>query len=109
MKGPYKLNKKILAKLNLTRFGEIFGTLTFDEKPFLNTLLCFIPYWDYKPTNAIHADSPGFYASEKVFINLSTINKMDLKCDAIGSSKVSGLGQPISCSFVLDKLTGYQA
>ena len=27
--------------------------------------LGFTPYWDYKPTNAIHADSPAVYTSEK--------------------------------------------
>ena len=64
------LNKK--TKLILTRFGSTFGTLRFDEKPFLNTLLGFAPYWDYKPTNAIHADSPGVYFNDKI-LNLNTI------------------------------------
>ena len=52
------------TKLILTRFGSAFGTLRFDEKSFLNTLLGFAPYWDYKPTNAIHCDSPGVYTSD---------------------------------------------
>ena len=43
----------------LTRFSSTFGTLRFGEKSFLNTLLGFTPYWDYKPTNAVHADSLG--------------------------------------------------
>ena len=51
------LDKKV--KLILTRFGESFGTLRFDEKSFFHTLFGFTPYWDYKPTNAIHADAPG--------------------------------------------------
>ena len=55
------INKKV--KLILTRFGSTFGTLRFDKKPFLHTLLGFTPYWDYKPTNAIHADSSGVYTS----------------------------------------------
>ena len=50
-------NKK--TKLILTRFRSTFGTLRFDEKSFFNTLLGFAPYWDCKPTNAIHADSAG--------------------------------------------------
>ena len=51
------------TKLSLTRFGGTFGTLRFDENSFLNTFLSFTSYWDYKPTNAIHADSPGVYTS----------------------------------------------
>ena len=47
------------TELILTRFGSTFGTLKFDEKSFFDTLLGFTPFWDYKPTNAFHADSPG--------------------------------------------------
>ena len=39
-------------------FEGTFGTLRFDEK-LSHSLLKFERYWDYKPTNAIHADSPG--------------------------------------------------
>ena len=53
------------TKLILTRFGSIFGVLKIDKKPFLKTFLCFTPYWEYKPTNALHADSPGVYTSDK--------------------------------------------
>ena len=28
----------------------------------------FTPYWDHKPTNAFHADSPGVYTSVKFYI-----------------------------------------
>ena len=52
-------------KLNLTRVGSTFGTLSFDEKFFSRTLLGFTPYWDSKPTNAIYFDSPGVYTSDK--------------------------------------------
>ena len=38
------LNKKV--KLFLTRFGDTFGTLRFDNKSFFS-LLGFTPYWDY--------------------------------------------------------------
>ena len=58
------LNKK--TKFILTRVGSTFGTLRFDEKTFFHTLLGFTPYWDYKPTNAIHSDSPGVYTNEKI-------------------------------------------
>ena len=76
-------------KLILTRFGGIFGTLRFNEKSFCNTLLGFTQYWDYKPINAIHVDSPGVKTGEK-FLNLITINKIHLKCDVIDGSVVNG-------------------
>ena len=98
------LNKKV--KLILTRFGETFGTLRFDKKSFFHTLLGFIPYWDYKPTNAIHADAPGFYTSNKIILNLNRINKIHLKCDCIDGSIQDGVREPIPLSFVLDKPSG---
>ena len=100
------LNKKV--KLILTRFGATFGTLRFDEKSFFHTLLGFTPYWDYKPTNAIHANPPGVYSSDKVILNLNTINKIHLKCDCIDGSIQDGVRQPILYSFVLDKPSGYK-
>ena len=45
----------------LTRFGLKFGTLGFGEKSFLSILLSFTTFCDYKPTNAIHFDSPGVH------------------------------------------------
>ena len=47
------------TKLILTRFGGNFERSGFDQLPFFNILLGVTPYWDYKPTKAIHADSPG--------------------------------------------------
>ena len=87
---------------------ELFGTLRFNEKSFINTSLGFTPYWDYKPTNAIYADSPGVNTSDKL-INLSTIDKIRIKCDVIDGSVVNGLRQPILFSFPLDKPAGYKA
>ena len=100
------LNKKV--KLILFRFGDTFGTLRFDKKWFFHTLLGFTPYWDYKPTNAIHADAPGVYTSDKNILNLNTINKIHLKCDCIDGSVQDGVRQPILFSFVLDKPSGYK-
>ena len=100
------LNKKV--KLILTSFGETFGTLKFDKKSFFHTLLGFTPYWDYKPTNAIHADAPGVYTSDKIILNLNTINKIHLKCDCIDGSIQDGVRQPIIFSFILDKPSGYK-
>ena len=100
------LNKKV--RLILTRFGSTFGTLRFDKKSFFHTIFGFAPYWDYKPTNAIHADAPGVYSSDKVILNLNTINKIHLKCDCIDGSIQDGVKQPILFSFVLDKPSGYK-
>ena len=91
-----------MKKLILPGFGWIFGTLRFDEKSFYSTLMGLTPCWDYKPTNAIHADSRGVYTGQKI-INLSTINNFHSKCDVIDGSVVNGSRQPILCSFVLDK------
>ena len=100
------LNKK--TKFILTRLGSTFGTLRFGEKSFFHILQGFDQYWDYKPTNAIHADSPGVYTNDKVNLNLITIDKIHLKCDCIDSSIQDGVRQPILFSFVLDKPAGYK-
>ena len=100
------INKKV--KLILTRFGSTFGTLGFDKNSFFHTLLGFTPYWDYKPTNAIHVDSPGVHTSDKIVLNLNTIDKNHLKCGAIDGSIQDGVRQPILFSFVLDKPSGYK-
>ena len=100
------LNKKV--KLILTRFGDTFGTLRFDKKSFFHTLLGFEPYWDYKPTNAFNSNGEVVYTSDKILLNLNTINKIHLKCDIIDESIQDGIRQPILFSFVLDKPSGYK-
>ena len=100
------LDKKV--KLILTRFGDTFGTLRFDEKSFFHTILGFTPYWDYKPTNAFNSNGEGVYTSDKIISNLNTINKIHLKCDCIDGSVQDGVRQPIFFSFVLDKPSGYE-
>ena len=100
------LNKKV--KLILTCIGGTFGTLRFGEKSFVHTLLRFTPYWDHKPTNAIHADAPGVYTSDKIILNINTINEIHLKCDCIDGSVQDGVRQHILFSFVLDKPSGYK-
>ena len=94
------------TKLILTRLGSTFGTLRFDEKSFYHTLIGFTPFWDYKPTNAIHADSNGVHSNNT--LNLNTIKKIHLKCYVIDGSVVNCLRQPILYSFVLDKPSGYK-
>ena len=65
----------------------------------------FTPYWDYKSTNAIHANSPGVYTSDKV-LSLSTIKEILLKYDVFDGSLVNGIRQPILFSFILNKPAG---
>ena len=82
-------DNSIKAKLKLTRFDGTLVTQKFDEKTFLFTLLGFTPYWDFEPNNAIHADKPGVYTSDKI-LNLSTIVKLHLNCDCIDGSILDG-------------------
>ena len=81
-------------------------TLRFNENSF-KTLLGFTPYWDYKPTTAVHSDSPGVYTSAKI-LNLSIISIFHLKRDVIVGSVVNGIREPILFSFILDKPLGYK-
>ena len=71
-------------------------------------MLGFEPYWDYKPTNAFNSNGEGVYTSDKIILNLNTINKILLKCDCIDGSVQDGVRQPILFSFVLDKPSGYE-
>ena len=73
--------------------------IRFDEKSFFSTILGFTSVWDYKHYNK--------FVSQKI-VNLSSTNKIHLKCDAIDGSVVNGLRQPILYSFVLDKPSGYK-
>ena len=73
--------------------------IRFDEKSLFSTILGFTPGWDYKHYNQ--------YLSQKI-VNLSSTNKIHLKCDVIDGSVVNGIRQPILYSFVLDKPSGYK-
>ena len=73
--------------------------IRFDEKSFFSTILGFTAGWDYKHYNK--------YISQKI-VNLSSTNKIHLKCDCIDESVVNGIRQPILYSFVLDKPSGYK-
>ena len=84
-----------------TKLDVKLGTIAirFDEKSFVSIILGFTPSWDYKHYNK--------YISQKV-VNLSSINKIHLKCDFIDGSVQNGLQQPIAFSFVLDKSSRYK-
>ena len=91
----------------LTHSGGTFGVLRFDERTFLDSFLNFKPYWNHKPTNAIHAVSPGVYTTDKI-LYLNTISKIHLKCDIIIGSVVNGIREPKTFTFILNKLSGYK-
>ena len=84
------------------------GTLRFDKQSFFHTLLGFSPYWDYKPTNSDHVLIAGVCPSNKIILNLNTIDKIPLKCDCIDGSIQNGLRNPTLFTFVLDKPSGYK-
>ena len=84
------------------------GTLRFDKQPFFHTLLGFSPYWDYKPNNSNHVLISGVYPSDKIILNLNTIDMIHLKCDTIDGSIQDGVREPVLFSFVLDKPAGYK-
>ena len=81
--------------------------VTFNEKSFFSTLSGFTPYWDFKPTNAIHADSPGAYNSDK-FLILGTIDKIHSKCNVMDGSLLNGIRQPMLFCFLLIKPAVYK-
>ena len=98
------LNKKTNLILKYIDGQDKFGlgTLRFHEKSFFHTLLGYDSGWVYKPSNEIH------YTSNKIILNLNTINKIHLKCDCIDGIIQDGVRQPILFSFVLDKPSGYK-
>ena len=102
------MKTKFFLKFVNVELGFALGTLRFDERSFFHTLLGFEPYWDYKPSNSNHVAIPGVYTSDKIILNLSTINKIHLKCDCIDGSIQDGVRKPILFSFVLDKPSGYK-
>ena len=95
------------TKLILTRFGGTFGTLKLDNKFFLKLFLGFTPYWNFKPTNALHADSAGVYTSNKI-LNINTKDQFHFECDVIDGSILCGVHNPVLYSFVLSKPSGYK-
>ena len=98
-------DSEILIRLdNITRKTKLVVrsgiiAIRFDEKSFFSTILGFTAGWDYKHYNQ--------YISQKI-VNLSSTNKIHLKCDCIDGSIQDGIRQPILYSFVLDKLPGYK-
>ena len=63
----------------------------------LFTVPGFTPLWNYEHYSE--------YISQKI-VNLSSTNKIHLKCDAFDGSIKSGIRQHIVFSFILDKTSG---
>ena len=84
-----------------TKLVEKSGILAIrlDEKSFFSTVLGFTPGWDYKHYNK---------NTSQQIVNLSSTNKLHLKCDCSDGSVLNGITQPILFSFVLKKLPGYK-
>ena len=98
----------IILKFKNEKMKFALGTLRFYKQSFFHTLLGFSPYWDYKPSISNHVLIPDVYPSDKIILNLNTIDKIHLKCDCIDGSIQNGVRQPILFSFVLDKPAGYK-
>ena len=73
--------------------------MKFDEKSFFSTVLGSEPHCDYKNCNEC--------ISQRV-VNLSTIDKIHLKCDVIDGSVLNGIRHPIIFSFFSDKPPCYK-
>ena len=84
-----------------TRWAVRPGILAirFDEQSFFATILGFAPHWDYKHYNK--------YFTQNI-LNLSTTNRIHLKCDEIDGSVVNGLRQLTFYSFVVNKKPGFK-
>ena len=85
-------NKNTMKSKMILRY-EI-NALRFDEKSFFSTISGFSPYWDYKSFDENFGEK---------FINLSTIDKIHVKCDVIDGSAVNKIREPILFKLVSDK------
>ena len=63
------------------------------KKILFKTFLRYTPYWDYKPTNAYHADGPRVYTSDKN-LNLGTIDENRLKSECFNGFNLILLNEP---------------
>ena len=85
-----------------TKFIVKYGIIAmrFSQKSFFfSSILGGSPHWVFKNYDE--------YISEKI-INLSSIDRIHLKCDVIDGSVLNGVRQPIWNSFVLDKSPGFK-
>ena len=69
----------------------------------------FKPYWDYKPTNTVHVDSPGVVNTSEKVLYLSTRSKIRFKSDVNDGSLINEIQKPILFSFIIFKPPGDKA
>ena len=74
--------------------------MRFDKRPLFNTILGFIPYWDYK--------SSGNDYYSRIFGNLSVFNEIHIKSGSIDGSVINGVRQPKLQRFLVDKPPSYK-
>ena len=88
---------------------EINQTLIFTIKSFFYTILGFTRSHSYPliDTDGFYQLIAGSYKSEKP-INITGVNKVQLKCDCIQGSSLNGTREPISYSFDLDQPAGHK-
>ena len=101
LSGSFIVDSDNVSLITKLRLGPKVMLLRFDRNSFFNTILGLTAYWDYK-------DFGNEYFSEKKNRNLSTINKIHLKCDCIDSIELNGVRQPILYSLVSNKPPGYK-
>ena len=83
---------------------KINQTLIFTNKSFFYTMLGCTQSHSYPldDIDGFYQLIPGSYKSEKP-IDITSIDKVHLKCDSIEGSLMNGVRQPILYSFALDK------
>ena len=101
-KGDF--NKIVFEVDDINRKSKLVATpgniaIRFDENSFFIFILGFTPGWDYK-----HYIK---YNSQKN-VNLTSTNKIHLKCDCNDGSVLNSIRQPILFSFVINKPSGYK-
>ena len=75
------------------------NNIRFDDKSLCSNMLGFTLHWDYERNIE--------YINQTITI-LSTLDKIQLKCDVVDGCVVIGLGQTLQYSFLLDKPSGYR-
>ena len=103
-------NVKINVTIDEKKFKsnlKINQTLIFTKKSFFYTFLGFTESHSYPldDIDGFYQLISGFYEGNKP-INITSIDKVHLKCDCIDGSIVNGIREPILYSFALDQPPG---
>ena len=89
--------------------SKIIQTLIFTNRSFFYTILGFTQSHSYPldDVDGFYQFIAGSYKSEKP-INITGIDKIQLKCDCINGSIVNGTREPILYSFALSSPPGHK-